>query len=115
MMVIVRTNAPPRLSGRLKVWLLEVQAGVFVGNDSSRTRERIWDPAVAYIEEGDAVMVWAAPNDQGFEVATMGKNRRMPVDFDGLTLVSFDPKDHPRSERRGQGRRPGASEGLASE
>ena len=99
MMVIVLTNAPPRLSGRLKAWLLEVRAGVFVGDYSARTRERIWDQVLAHIEEGDAVMVWKAPTDQGFDFATVGRNRRMPVDFDGLKLVSFYPRDHPEAAR----------------
>jgi len=92
MMVIVMTNAPPRLSGRLKVWLLEVRAGVFVGSYSARTRERIWAQVEAWIGDGDAVMVWDAPTDQGFDFATVGTNRRMPVDFDGLKLVSFFPR-----------------------
>ena len=30
MMVIVVENAPPRLRGRLAVWLLEIRAGVYV-------------------------------------------------------------------------------------
>jgi len=93
MMVVVLTNAPPRLRGRLGVWLLEIRAGVYVGDYSARTRERIWDQVCAYIEDGDAVMVWKAPTDQGFDFATVGRNRRMPVDFDGLKLVSFFPKD----------------------
>jgi len=93
MMVVVLTNAPPRLRGRLGVWLLEIRAGVYVGDYSARTRERIWDQVCAYIEDGDAVMVWKAPTDQGFDFATVGQNRRMPVDFDGLKLVSFFPKD----------------------
>lgn len=88
-MVIVTTNAPPRLRGRLAVWLLEVRAGVYVGDYSARTRERIWDQVTAYIDEGDAVMIWRAPTDQGFAFATVGRNRRMPVDVDGLTLVRF--------------------------
>ena len=110
MMVIVMTNAPPRLAGRLKVWLLEVRAGVFVGDYTTRTRERIWEQVVAWIEDGDAVMIWDAPTDQGFDFATVGTNRRMPVDFDGLKLVSFYPKDHPMSQRppRGQGGTGGA-------
>jgi CRISPR-associated protein Cas2 len=91
MLVIVVEGAPPRLRGRLAAWLLEVRAGVFVGDYSARTREKIWDQVVAYIEEGDAVMVWKAPTDQGFAFLTTGKNRRIPVDFDGLTLVSFLP------------------------
>ncbi|MFG1223765.1 type I-E CRISPR-associated endoribonuclease Cas2e [Xanthobacter wiegelii] len=93
MMVIVVSNAPPRLRGRLAAWLLEVRAGVYVGDYSARTRERIWEQVVAYIDQGDAVMVWRAPTDQGFDFATAGTNRRMPVDFDGLKLVSFAPKE----------------------
>lgn len=93
MMVIVVSNVPPRLRGRLAAWLLEVRAGVFVGDYSKRTRERIWDQVVAAIDDGDAVMVWKAPTDQGFDFRTVGRNRRMPVDFDGLKLVAFRPKE----------------------
>jgi CRISPR-associated protein Cas2 len=93
MMVIVVNNAPPRLRGRLAAWLLEIRAGVFVGDYSARTRDRIWEQVTDYIQEGDAVMVWTAPTDQGFDFCTIGKNRRMPVDFDGLKLVSFFAPD----------------------
>ena len=92
MMVIVVNNAPPRVRGRLGAWLLEIRAGVFVGDYSTRTRERIWTQVEAYIEGGDAVLVWRAPTDQGFAFKTIGRNRRMPVDFDGLTLVQFRPE-----------------------
>ena len=78
MMVIVVSNAPPRLRGRLAAWLLEVRAGVYVGDYSARTRERIWEQVVSFIETGDAVMIWQAPTDQGFDFATIGANRRMP-------------------------------------
>jgi CRISPR-associated protein Cas2 len=93
MMVIVVENAPPRLRGRLAAWLLEIRAGVYVGNYSTRTRERIWELVEGSIEEGDAVIAWASPNDQGFDFQTTGKNRRTPVDFDGLKLISFRPID----------------------
>lgn len=91
MMVVVVSNAPPRLRGRLAAWLLEVRAGVYVGDYGRRIREMIWEQVEAYIGAGDGVMVWKAPTDQGFEFKTVGRNRRMPVDFDGLTLVSFFP------------------------
>ena len=91
MMVIAVNNAPPNLRGRLAVWLLEIRAGVFVGDYSSRVRDRIWNQVLAGIENGDGIMCWSAANDQGFEFATAGKNRRMPREFDGMTLVSFAP------------------------
>lgn len=89
MMVIAVENAPPRLRGRLAVWLLEIRAGIYVGRYSRRVREMIWQQVETGIGEGDAVMVWAAPTDQGYDFATIGRNRRMPVDFDGLKLVRF--------------------------
>ena len=93
MMVIVVENAPPRLRGRLAVWLLEIRAGVYVGRYSRKVRDRIWQDVVELIEDGDAVMAWSAPTDQGYDFATIGRNRRMPVDFDGLRLVVFAPRD----------------------
>lgn len=94
MMVVVISNAPPRLRGRLAAWMLEVRAGVYVGNYSARTRDMIWEQVLSGIEEGDGVMIWKAPTDQGYEFKTIGRNRRMPVDFDGLNLVSFFPNAH---------------------
>lgn len=91
MIVVVVSNAPPRLRGRLAAWLVEVRAGVYVGAYGARTRGMIWKQVETGIDQGDAVMIWKAPTDQGYEFATIGYNRRMPVDFDGLKLVSFFP------------------------
>lgn len=92
MLVIVVENAPPRLRGRLAVWLLEVRAGVYIGEYGRRTREMIWGQVCAYIEDGNAVIAWSAPNDAGFQFETCGKNRRVPVDLNGFRLVSFGPE-----------------------
>lgn len=91
MMVVITNNAPPRLRGRLAVWLLEVRAGVYIGVYSARTREMIRDQVETLIEDGDAVIAWSAPTDAGFDFETFGQNRRVPVDFDGLKLVAFKP------------------------
>lgn len=92
MLVIVVENAPPRLRGRLAVWLLEIRAGVYVGAYSRRTREMIWEQVQAEIGPGDAVIAWSVPNDAGFDFETCGTNRRVPVDLDGFKLVSFLPR-----------------------
>ncbi|MXX94162.1 MAG: type I-E CRISPR-associated endoribonuclease Cas2 [Gammaproteobacteria bacterium] len=93
MMVIVVNNAPPRLRGRLAVWLLEIRAGVYIGSYSRRVRERIWEQVEEFIDDGDAVMTWDSPTDQGYDFVTIGENRRTPVDFDGLKLVVFSPQN----------------------
>ena len=100
MLVIVVENAPPRLRGRLALWLLEVRAGVYVGKFSRRVREMIWDTVVRGIEGGNAVMAWATNTESGFDFLTLGANRRMPVEMDGVKLVSFLPeaRDQPLVE-----------------
>ena len=91
MTVIVLENAPPRLRGRLAVWMLEVRAGVYVGDFSIRVRDMIWHNVQEGLEDGNAVMVWRARTESGFDFMTLGTNRRVPRDMDGLKLVSFLP------------------------
>ena len=92
MLVIVVENAPPRLRGRLACWLLEVRAGVYVGDVSRRVREMLWEQVEGALAGGNAIGAWNAQNESGFELVTAGLNRRVPIDFDGLTLVSFTPE-----------------------
>ncbi|SDP57860.1 type I-E CRISPR-associated endoribonuclease Cas2e [Desulforhopalus singaporensis] len=89
MLVIVVENAPPRLRGRLAVWLLEIRAGVYVGKVSRRIREMIWNQVVHGIEDGNAVVAWSTNSESGFDFETVGNNRRIPSELDGLKLVSF--------------------------
>lgn len=91
MLVVVTEAVPPRLRGRMAVWLLEVRAGVYVGDVSRKVREMIWQQIDALAEDGNVVMAWPANNDSGFDFQTYGKNRRMPIDEDGLRLVKFIP------------------------
>lgn len=90
MMVIVVENAPPRLRGRLALWLVEARAGVYVGAYSARTRDRIWEEVKAMIGEGSAVIAWSSPNEVGFAIDTFGPNRREPINLDGLVLMRFN-------------------------
>ncbi len=92
MLVIVVENAPPRLRGRLAAWLLEIRAGVYVGNYSVKVREMIWNQVKAGIEEGNAVIAWRSTNESGFDFKTIGTNRRIPKEVDGMKLVSFLPE-----------------------
>ena len=91
MLVIAVNNAPPRLRGRLAVWLLEIRAGVYIGNYSRRTREMIWGQVKSEIGDGDGIIAWAARNDAGYDFDTCGHSRRIPVELDGLKLVQFLP------------------------
>ncbi|WP_085046481.1 type I-E CRISPR-associated endoribonuclease Cas2e [Cronobacter sakazakii] len=94
MLVVVTESVPPRLRGRLAIWLLELRAGVYVGDVSRRVREMIWNQINELAEEGNVVMAWATNNESGFDFQTFGVNRRIPVDLDGLRLVSFLPLEN---------------------
>jgi CRISPR-associated protein Cas2 len=98
MLVIVVENVPPRLRGRLAVWLIEIRAGVYVGDLSVKVREMIWSQIEEGIDEGNAVMVWSTNTESGFDFMTLGKNRRLPVELDGLKLVSFYPVEGQEDE-----------------
>ncbi len=99
MLVVVTEAVPPRLRGRLAIWLLEIRAGVYVGDVSRRIREMIWEQVLALAEDGNVAMAWAAPNESGFDFQTYGKNRRMPIDYDGLRLVSFLPPEQNNDDK----------------
>ena len=91
MIVVVTEAVPPRLRGRLAIWLLEVRAGVYIGNVSRRVREMIWEQVNGLAEDGNVVMGWSTNTESGFDFITYGSNRREPVDLDGLRLVKFLP------------------------
>jgi CRISPR-associated protein Cas2 len=92
MLVIVLENSPPRLRGRMAIWLLEIRAGVYVGNYSKKVRDYIWHQVEEGIENGNAVMAWRTNSESGFDFVTLGNNRRIPVELDGAKLVSFLPE-----------------------
>ena len=91
MLVIAVNNAPPRLRGRLAVWLLELRAGVYIGNYSRRTREMIWGQVKSEIGDGDGIIAWAARTMQATISTRAGTIDAFPWTLDGLKLVQFLP------------------------
>ena len=91
MLVVVTEYVPPKLTGRLTLWLLEVRAGVYVGNVAASVREMIWYQITHLIGDGNVVFAWGTNNEAGFDFMTLGPNRRVPVDLDGMKLVRFMP------------------------
>jgi len=102
MLVIVVENVPQRLRGRLALWLLEVRAGVYVGKVSRRVREMIWNTVAHAIGDGNAVMAWATNTESGYDFLTLGENRRIPKEMDGLRLVSFLPEQGENSLKKSE-------------
>lgn len=91
MLVIVTEAVPDRLRGYLSRWLLEVRAGVFIGDYSTRVRDVIIATITKNCDDGNIVVAWSTNTESGFDFATYGNNRRIPVVMDGIKLVSFLP------------------------
>ena len=87
MLVIATTAVPDHLRGALSRWTAEVVPGIFVGSVSARVRDQLWNAVTEVVADGAAVLVHPAPTEQGYAIRTAGTRRRVPVDFDGLTLM----------------------------
>lgn len=86
MTVIVLTNCPAGLRGFLTRWLIEISAGVFVGNPSTRIRDALWQEVQQYAGQGRALLTYTTDNEQGFTFETHD-HAWHPVDHEGLTLI----------------------------
>jgi CRISPR-associated protein Cas2 len=87
MVVLIVTAAKPGLRGELSRWMLEPHAGVFVGNVAGRIRDRLWEKVEREMKGGSALMLYSARTEQGFLVRSYGDRSRLPIDFEGLTLI----------------------------
>ncbi|MGD3109453.1 type I-E CRISPR-associated endoribonuclease Cas2e [Streptomyces sp. YGL11-2] len=89
MLVIATTAVPDHLRGALSRWTTEVVPGIFVGTVSARVRDQLWDAVTNVVGDGAAVLVHPAPTEQGYVILTAGTRRRVPIDFEGLTLMQM--------------------------
>lgn len=112
MIVLVLTAVPPGLRGDLSRWLIEVAPGVFCGRVSRRVRDRLWERVQAGARGGSAVLVAASGDrEQGCEILTCGRDRWVPADYDGLTLMRKPPRVRRGTAEGGPGARKGRAAG----
>ncbi|MFG2691715.1 type I-E CRISPR-associated endoribonuclease Cas2e [Streptomyces sp. NPDC048405] len=94
MLVIATTAVPDHLRGALSRWTSEVVPGIFVGSVSARVRDQLWQAVTETVGDGATVLVHPAPTEQGYAIRTTGSRRRVPEDFDGLTLIRMRAAPH---------------------
>ncbi|MHB1007509.1 MAG: type I-E CRISPR-associated endoribonuclease Cas2e [Chloroflexota bacterium] len=87
MVVLVLEKVPVGLRGELTRWLLELRAGVFVGDVSAMVREKLWEKACESLKEGGAILAYNSDSEQGFSLRLAGATDRLIEDFEGLQLV----------------------------
>ncbi|MGQ4514266.1 type I-E CRISPR-associated endoribonuclease Cas2e [Streptomyces sp. DW26H14] len=99
MLVIATTAVPDHLRGALSRWTSEVVPGIFVGSVSARVRDHLWQAVTETVGNGAAVLVHPAPTEQGYAIRTAGTRRRVPIDFDGLTLIRMTANPKVKNEQ----------------
>ena len=99
MIVLIVERAPVGLRGELTRWLLEPQAGVFVGRVSATVREKLWERTCKGLRGGAAIMIWSTNNEQGFDFALWGQSSRAMTDWEGLKLVTIPHDRYPKRRR----------------
>lgn len=94
MLVLVLECAPPKVYGFCSSWALQVATGVYVANLPAKTRDEIWEQVVQWSDwDTRAVMVWASrSNEQGLEFRQIGDPRRRVVDYEGLLVSTWIPR-----------------------
>jgi CRISPR-associated protein Cas2 len=105
--VLLLERVSKSVRGDLSRWLLEVQAGVFVGHVTPRVRDALWERAVARSDEGSVLMLWRAPTEQGFDLRAHNPKGDVPVDCEGIWLMLrpdpnpwFDPLRSRKDQKR---------------
>ena len=87
MQVYILERVPKRLRGELTRTMLEVKAGVFVGNVSALVRDKLWEQACKESKGGSAVLLHTANHEQGYSVRLWGEPSYYLEEFEGLWLV----------------------------
>jgi len=102
MVLMMLERVTPSMRGELTRWLIQPQAGVFVGKVSALVRDKLWEKVVGSLQslkppksgkKPGAMMVYSTNNEQGFAIRITGKTDRQIEDFEGLLLVKSPPKD----------------------
>lgn len=92
--MMVLEAVPPRLRGELTRWLLEVQAGVFIGDVTALVRDRLWNLCLQDLSAGRCCQAWPKPGMQGLALRLCGDEQRSVVDLEGYLLIAVRNARH---------------------
>jgi CRISPR-associated protein Cas2 len=87
MIVVMLEKVPVSVRGELTRWMVELRAGVFVGDLSAMVRDKLWEMICVKVHGGAGMLVHNAASEQGFAIRYVGEPSREVVDFEGLNLI----------------------------
>lgn len=98
MLVMFLEKVSPSLRGELTRWLIEPQAGVFVGHVSALVRDRLWEKCLQQRGEGGVIQIWSTNTEQRFDIRTWGDTGRDLVNYEGIWLVRREKSRRSKKE-----------------
>ena len=87
MVLMVLERVPTSARGELTRWMLELRAGVFVGDMSGMVRDRLWEMVCGKMKDGAGLLVHSSDSEQGFAFRFWGATSKTIEGFEGLNLV----------------------------
>lgn len=94
MTILIVECVSPSLRGDLSRWLVELQAGVFVGRISEVVREALWERATNRADDGTVLLLWRTNNEQGFDMRSWQPKQYVPINVEGLWLTRHPAPIH---------------------
>ena len=87
MVVMVLERVPTSVRGELTRWMLELHAGIFIGDLSGMVREKLWELVCEKMAGGAGLLAYNSDTEQGFAVRFWGRPTKVIENFEGLNLV----------------------------
>lgn len=87
MTILILERVSPSLRGDLSRWLVEIQAGVFIGRVNEVVREALWERVTNRADDGTVLLVWRMNNEQGFDMKSWQPKQYVPINIEGLWLT----------------------------
>jgi CRISPR-associated protein Cas2 len=95
MTVLLIERVSASLRGELTRWLVEIKAGVFLGDLTAVVRERLWMDTCGKMKGGAVTMFVTTPGEPGYLIRFWGDPSRTVVDFDGIPLIRVRRAEDP--------------------
>ena len=88
MIVVIARKLPPAVAGRMKLWFLELQPGVYISGLNNATAIEVADYLFSHCPESSGLMIIISKQETpGYEIRTKGVCEDQLIKLSGLQLV----------------------------
>lgn len=92
MMVVIASELPPAVRGRMKLWFIEPWPNVFVSGIKDALAERIIRYLLRHCPKSSGLLIFSEVGSApGYAISVLGKTQRELVEISGLQLVREPP------------------------